>query len=163
MSSGRGRLGWCGAVSRLILYIILYSYYNVSPSVRTVKTGSVVPAAAEGSNSHLQHTLHYTPADASSRTLPAKCRGCSGHNIQYSALPAATAQQQQKPGSRQQSIWFNGREEGQRGGRATGCCLKLPTKFHGTQFLENVSSHLVVECRNRFYSVKAILDRRCFQ
>ena len=46
------------AVSRLILYIILYSYYNVSPSVRTVKSGSVVPAAAEGSNSHLQHTLH---------------------------------------------------------------------------------------------------------
>ena len=142
MLSGWGRLVWCGAVSRLILYIILYSYYIVSPSVRTVRSGSVVPAAAEGSNSHLQHTLH-TPADASSRTLPAKCRGWSHHNIQYSARPAATAQQQQqKPGSRQ-SIWFNGREEGRRGARATGCCFKLPTKFRGTQFLERISSHIL--------------------
>ena len=134
--------GWSGAeLSPGSLYIILYSYYNVSPSVRTVRSGSVVPAAAEGSNSHLQHTLH-TPASASSRTLPAKCRGWSHHSIQYSARPAATAQQQQKPGSRQ-SIWFNGREEGRRGARATGCCFKLPTKFRGTQFLERISSHIL--------------------
>ena len=156
--------GWAGAELSLGSYCVSYCTVIITCPRVSARWSLGVWCQQQQREATLTSSTHYTPADASSRTLPAKCRGCSGHNIQYSALPAATAQQQQqKPGSRQQSIWFNGREEGQRGGRATGCCLKLPTKFHGTQFLENVSSHLVVECRNRFYSVKAILDRRCFQ
>ena len=117
MLSGWGRLVWCGAVSRLILYIILYSYYNVSPSVRTVRSGSVVPAAAEGSNSHLQHTLH-TPADASSRTLPAKCRGWSGHitisSIQLGPQPRRSSSKNLGAGR------VFGSMEGRRGGGEPG-------------------------------------------